>query len=163
MRRTILAAALGVLLLAQTAAGQPPGPPRYSPTFSPYLNLARGGVSPALNYYGLIRPQLDNRTATQNLQTQVQQNYQSINGLQQGEAGGVSAGPPATGFQAGYMTHLGYFLNNGTGGTRPGQATAGRGAGAGFGRGGSAVGGGGFGGFGAQGAGNPNVRAPARR
>jgi len=36
---------------------------------SPYLNLVRGG-NPAVNYYGLVRPQVDSRNAIQQLQQQ---------------------------------------------------------------------------------------------
>jgi hypothetical protein len=38
--------------------GRPPVNPLVSPPLSPYLNLLRGG-NPAINYYGLVRPQQD--------------------------------------------------------------------------------------------------------
>ncbi len=40
------------------------------PTISPYLNLARPGSSPAINYYGLVRPQMQTQQQLQNLQGQ---------------------------------------------------------------------------------------------
>src|SRR4051812_18227610 len=39
-------------IIGPRAGGIPSGP-----TVSPYLNLLRPGNSPALNYYGLVRPQ----------------------------------------------------------------------------------------------------------
>ncbi len=39
------------------------------PTYSPYLNLTRGG-NPAFNYYGLVRPELDFRRAITDIQGQ---------------------------------------------------------------------------------------------
>lgn len=41
-----------------------PSRPEYArmrgrPAVSPYLNMLRGGSSPALNYYNLVRPQVD--------------------------------------------------------------------------------------------------------
>ena len=37
------------------------------PTVSPYLNLGRGGGNPAVNYYGIVRPQMDTNRAFQQL------------------------------------------------------------------------------------------------
>lgn len=115
MVRSMLLVAVAVVGVAGAGVGQPPAPPRYSPPFSPYLNLARPGTSPALNYYGLVRPQVEGRAAAQNLLSQVQQNAQGLTKLQQPGAGPV-LGP--TGFQVGYMTHLGYFQNNASGAGR---------------------------------------------
>src|SRR5262245_26793062 len=41
------------------------------PAVSPYLNLTRGGL-PAVNYFGLVRPQIETQQALQNLQQQIQ-------------------------------------------------------------------------------------------
>src|SRR5256885_1629029 len=64
MNRTTLAlAALLVALAARPAHAQVLGSyapftnPYARPPLSPYLNLNRGGI-PAVNYYGLVRPQL---------------------------------------------------------------------------------------------------------
>jgi hypothetical protein len=72
-------AGLGTLLaFAASAQAQPQigsySPPVVNPhpVISPYLNLNRSGVSPAINYYGIVKPQIENRQALQNLQQQVQ-------------------------------------------------------------------------------------------
>jgi hypothetical protein len=54
---------------AQTA-GPRVGSPPPGPTVSPYLNLLRAGNSPAANYYGLVRPQLQTDAGIQSLQQQ---------------------------------------------------------------------------------------------
>lgn len=36
-----------------------PNPVTPGPTVSPYINLLRSGGNPALNYYGLVRPQFE--------------------------------------------------------------------------------------------------------
>src|SRR4051812_21020503 len=38
------------------------------PAFSPYLNLLRQGGTPTLNYFGLVRPQMQANQAIANLQ-----------------------------------------------------------------------------------------------
>src|SRR5437870_11060220 len=45
--------------------------PYARPTFSPYLNLARPGGNPALNYYGLVRPQIQTSRALQAFQQEL--------------------------------------------------------------------------------------------
>jgi hypothetical protein len=75
----ILAASLGVLLLAQSSARAqitPPyqggvGPqgfygPLARPTLSPYLNIVGGG-NPAINYYGQTNPLFNQRAIDQRL------------------------------------------------------------------------------------------------
>jgi hypothetical protein len=65
--------ALGTRLDAQPQIGTYNTPvvnPR--PVVSPYLNLNHGVGNPAVNYYGLVRPQIENHQAIQNLQQQVQ-------------------------------------------------------------------------------------------
>src|SRR5438309_11081054 len=54
---------------AQLGVYQRPYQPR-SP-FSPYLNLGRGGNS-AINYYGLVRPQIETTRSLQNVEYQLQ-------------------------------------------------------------------------------------------
>src|SRR5438105_12014357 len=64
---------LAASLKAQPQIGtynQPVVNPR--PVISPYLNLNHGGAPPAINYYGIVRPQIENHQAIQNLQQQVQ-------------------------------------------------------------------------------------------
>ena len=92
--------------------------PVNTPAFSPYLNLNRFGSSPALNYYGIVRPQLDAYAATQNLQQQITTNSQTLSGA------GSATDLPATGHSIRFLNTSRYFLN--FGGATGGQATGGR-------------------------------------
>ena len=76
MKRALTLAVLFVIaILATTAHAQfPPGPangPGYSQPVSPYLNLLRRGSDPAINYYGLVRPEIAFQRSIQSLQQQV--------------------------------------------------------------------------------------------
>src|SRR5262249_237412 len=80
----------------------PGGAPAVRPPFSPYLNLLRQNSSPAVNYFGLVRPQ--------------QQFAGSLQGLQQTTAqlGATVAGgdqPPVTGEAFGCQTQRAQFPN----------------------------------------------------
>jgi hypothetical protein len=102
-----LAGAMCVTVLgAEPARAQPPGVRQ--PAFSPYLNLLRPGGTPALNYYGLVRPEQQFRQSIQTLQTGVAANQQALGAIQ---TGGV--GLPATGHPTQFLNYGGYFLNNG--------------------------------------------------
>jgi hypothetical protein len=79
--------------------------PYYRPAFSPYLNLGRGG-NPAVNYYGLVRPQ-------QQFATSIQQLREADTTLFNSAASQVAA--PETGVQAGYMNFSHYYGNRPTG------------------------------------------------
>jgi hypothetical protein len=58
---------------AQGALGQYTQPQWQSrPPLSPYLNLLRPGTNPAINYYGLVRPQIETGQNLQQLQRQLQ-------------------------------------------------------------------------------------------
>lgn len=117
--RICLAAAAAALTLSGPAArGQGPAAVNRPPV-SPYLNLLRGGNPTFLNYYGLVRPQVDAQQAFQALQGQVQ-----TLGVTQAAVGVDGQALPATGVPFGYFTHRAYFLNN-----RGGSAGA---AGAGY-------------------------------
>ncbi|MCI0458368.1 MAG: hypothetical protein L0Z62_15495 [Gemmataceae bacterium] len=62
------------------------------PTFSPYLNLLRGG-SPTVNYFGQVLPQINQARQLQGQQFQLQQLQQQQGQLQAGALGpGVDAG-----------------------------------------------------------------------
>ena len=103
--------AVGVSLSvgAGNAQAQPPVPGGgYSrpPAFSPYLNLLRGGGSPALNYYGIVRPEMQFRQSIQNLSNDINLNQQAIGDL---AAGG---GLPLTGHSTQFMNLGGYFMNS---------------------------------------------------
>jgi hypothetical protein len=84
-----------------------------SPTVSPWLNLNRPGTNPAINYYGIIRPQATFYSGYGSLQ-------QQLNGTQQEIATGLGTGPallPQTGVAAGFMTQTRFFM------TRSGRST----------------------------------------
>jgi hypothetical protein len=68
----LVALALGAQNVAQAQFGGQIGSytrPRTNsnPTVSPYLNLNRAGSNPAINYYGLVRPQMDTNRSFQQL------------------------------------------------------------------------------------------------
>jgi hypothetical protein len=118
--------AVGVTLSVGTAkvSAQPPVPGGgYSrpPAFSPYLNLLRAGGSPALNYYGIVRPQQQFRESIQNLSNDVNLNEQAIGNL--AATGGAL---PTTGHPTQFMNLGGYFMNNsGFGGMQSGGSRVG--------------------------------------
>jgi hypothetical protein len=69
------------------------------PTVSPYLNIIRGG-DPAINYYGLVRPQIAFSRAFQAVDN-------SVVALQ------ADANQPSqTGQRSSFMTQSRYFMNN---------------------------------------------------
>src|SRR5262245_58747136 len=93
--RAVAVAAATVLGGAGASAAQPPlgpsGPassyrpglnPSGIPAYSPYLNLLRPGNPAFMNYYGLVRPELDFRAAVRGLQQQVTANRQTIGNLE---------------------------------------------------------------------------------
>jgi len=91
-----------VVLGTQSASGQfpynqPATNPYARPTISPYLNLARPG-SPAINYYGLVRPEQRFYAGFLQLSQQVAANQQQL------ERTGAEAMEPNTG-------HSAYFMN----------------------------------------------------
>jgi hypothetical protein len=64
------------------AYGGRPVPNPYSrPVLSPYINLLNGG-NPAVNYYGLVRPELQFASSLQQMGQQVALNQQQISDLQ---------------------------------------------------------------------------------
>ena len=99
-----------VLLAAGSVSAQPPGGAS-RPAFSPFLNLNRPGASPTLNYYGLVRPEIQARQSIQNLQGAVATNQQAIGSLQT-----ENTELPGTGHQASFLNHRSYFLTGGAGG-----------------------------------------------
>jgi hypothetical protein len=92
-------------LSAQTTPGSPPPPPR--PSVSPYLNLLRRDQPRALNYYNLVRPQVETRAALGRLEGQITANQEATADLERGEP------LRATGHATGFMTHTRYFQNLG--------------------------------------------------
>jgi hypothetical protein len=95
-----------------TVHAQPPGPGSYTrpPAFSPYLNLNRGG-SPAINYYGLVRPEVQFRQSLLHLSNDVAANQQAL-----GSGNPGFNDMPFTGHPTQFMNLSGYFMNNGTAG-----------------------------------------------
>jgi hypothetical protein len=145
--RTLAALALLTSACPATYAQNPYGPgylPNQRPAISPYLNLYRGGQSPSLNYFTLVRPEFNALNTFQGIQQQQTLDQQAITDLR------ASNALPVTG-------HVPTFLN--TGGYFPGRGGAGRGG---------IGGGGGIGGAGVGGAGgfsgnlsNTGARSPA--
>lgn len=80
---------------------QPPG-------LSPYLNLFRPGSSPALNYFDIVRPQLQNQANFQALQQQQTMFRQQLYQITPNRSSQGTAKVP------GYMTHGKYFGTTGT-------------------------------------------------
>src|SRR5438477_1692275 len=116
MRCTLLASMMalaGLLVLSgeRASAQGPSGPqtigPIANPPFSPYLNLLRRGNPAYLNYYGLVRPELDFRNAFVNLQQQVTANQQGVADL------GAATGLLGTGHPTQFLNTSHYFLNRG--------------------------------------------------
>jgi hypothetical protein len=104
-------ALFSLALFVKMSIAQPPAPP-VRPTFSPYLNLLRGGGSPALNYYGLVRPEQNlqqNLQGIQMNQATTSSNLKTVNDIL---AGNITP----TGVASQFMNHGRYFLNQGTGG-----------------------------------------------
>ena len=119
MTRLMWAALVAALFLTAEAKAQPPAPRPLggasSPPVSPYINLLRGGTDPGINYYGLVRPQLDLRNAILGLQGQAWYNQQAAN-LQAGDWG-------TTGHPVSFLNYGGYFMTT-TGGPVAGGPTA---------------------------------------
>ncbi len=84
-----------------------PGVPFQRPTVSPYLNLFNGGNSPAINYYGIVRPQIDFRNSLMQLQQQLAMGDQSMADM------ASSMTMLTTGHPSLFMSHRRYFLNTG--------------------------------------------------
>ncbi len=123
-------------VMAQFGGSAPLSPP----TISPYVNMLRSDSSPALNYYGLVRPQ----------QEFAQQNQQLGQGLQSLQMQSSSMQPYSSGYgysQLGATGHPVIFNSFGTS-RFSGGYLGGGGGGFGGGGGGGGFGGGGFGGGG---------------
>jgi hypothetical protein len=128
---------IAMLILATGVQAQPPigsyTPPQVNPNpaFSPYLNLNRGN-NPAINYYGVVRPQVENQQAIQ----QLQQQFQGTQAMMPGQGGPLATediGP--TGHRLGgffnYSHYYPLFYAGGGGAGVPAVAGPGYG-GAGF-------------------------------
>jgi hypothetical protein len=136
MRRSAVCSFLTVTALAvgwpspSAVQAQPAPPLRGTPGYpgpavSPYLNLLRQGSSAGVNYYGIVRPEIEFRNSIQNLQQQVSTVGSEVTAQDQS-----LAGLPPTGHPVQFMNYSHYFggsLRNpgATSGARaPGRATA---------------------------------------
>ena len=119
-RCTLFVAALLVALAARPAAAQvlgqytPPSNPYARPPLSPYLNLNRGGI-PAVNYYGLVRPQLQTERFIQQQEILAAQPLAPVP-----DAAAVAY---ATGHPTRFLSYSQYFLSTGGGGAAFGPQT----------------------------------------
>jgi hypothetical protein len=112
---------LAVCLGTPAAYGQFPvqraAPGYRTPPVSPYLNLLRAGSDPAINYYGLVRPEIEFRNSIQNLQQQVETVNTQINA-----GGDVVNGLPVTGHPVQFFNYSHYYPTRAGGGTAFGGA-----------------------------------------
>jgi hypothetical protein len=120
LRLTLPALAVAVVSTAPLLAQpQPPGGVPQRPTFSPYLNLLNRGASPALNYYGLVRPQQQFQQQAGQLQQQLNsasadfQSLQAQNSLLAGTL--INSFLPPTGNVATFNNTGNYFNRIGGG------------------------------------------------
>jgi hypothetical protein len=125
------------------------GSPYSTPGLSPYLNLLQRG-NPAINYYGLVRPQQGYNYAINSLEQAVTANRVAATAAE-------NLAAPATGHQVSFLNYRRFFLNTGAASTFQNlQATAGAGGTGTTGALGAAAarpgfGAGGFGGYGGYG------------
>lgn len=107
--RMVLGLAIAASVIG-TAQAQPGGQrPTFNqyPTFSPYLNLNRPGTSPAINYFGIVRPQFQALSTFQSLEQQAAANRQAISDA----AGAPATALPTTGHPVAFLNTAGYFMN----------------------------------------------------
>jgi len=112
MKHTVWLTVIGLVISVSTVhaqTGRPLGGAA-NPPYSPYLNLVRPGANPAINYYGLVRPQNEFARSMQSLQGQLNSTQQSMTD-QAGEGGLI------TGHAIYFMNYGGYFMNTGAGPT----------------------------------------------
>jgi hypothetical protein len=119
MKKLIVACAAGLagLLSAGSARAQFYTPPQvnpfYRPPVSPYLNLMRPGTPGGINYYGLVRPQLQFSTGLQRVEQEaLAARYQD-------------GAYPTTGHATRFFNYGGYFMNQGGGPTTTGRGVGG--------------------------------------
>lgn len=92
--------------------GKPSTPLGYQ-SFSPYLNMARGGTNAAINYYGLVKPQMQAQQQFYNLNQQTQaleQQQQTMMGL-----GGSNNASSTTGHTTYFGNYSHYYPTTGSG------------------------------------------------
>jgi hypothetical protein len=144
MRRILLRAAALLFTVALLAGHAPawgqgiaprgyPGFPPYggyvpAPAVSPYINLANPNLSPAISYYGIVRPELQTRAAIFGLQNQVNTLGYDQAATDQAARGVLVTGHPV--FFLNYSHYYGDILAPGAAGAAPSAGIgAARGAG----------------------------------
>ena len=135
MLRTLTVAT--VLLLAAPLVAQPQ--PRATPTrpvFSPYLNLLGGTGNPGLNYYGIVRPQMQLQQQFNQLQQQTNQQFAALGQSADAQLDPLMSGaylPPTGGTVSVFGSTAGYFGRIPTGNMVSGTSRFGSGGGGGLG------------------------------
>lgn len=108
-RPTLLALAVvlatGAVYAQAPLAPQTPTQPNTAPVIPPILNLLNRG-NPAINYYGIVRPQVQNQQQLQRLQFGLAQTNAEIAATTTATAAGAL---PITGHVTGFMTQTHYF------------------------------------------------------
>jgi len=114
-----IAIAIGMLVLgagpalAQGPYVRPQTSPLARPALSPYLNLLHNG-SPAVNYYGLVRPQQEFGSSLQEIQNEIRTPQTAPSA----SSGATSL--PITGHPSRFFSHGSYFFSHlGSGSYRP--------------------------------------------
>jgi hypothetical protein len=114
MKRILSAAAAWLVLAvpawAQTGYVRPQTNPYGIPTVSPYVNLNRFAGNPGLNYFGIVRPELQANANLAQLQQQTAALYD-----QQALANIPGADPnqPATGHTSRFFNYSHYYASQG--------------------------------------------------
>ena len=73
-----IVALIAIIATTGLASAQPQPSGVQRPSFSPYLNLARGGTNPGINYLGVVRPQMQMQQQYGQLQQQLRQTNQNL-------------------------------------------------------------------------------------
>jgi hypothetical protein len=97
------------------------------PAFSPILNMSNGGGNPAINYFGIVRPQMQTASALQQLQMNQQMLLTNQGGMQMPFALPLDAQPNmlTTGHNVGFNDYSRFFPIQGFRTGAPGTPTTG--------------------------------------
>jgi hypothetical protein len=105
--RFALPALVGLFCGTGSLLAQYPGMPGQRPPVSPYINLGRPQLAPAIDYYGIVRPQLDFRQSLAGINRQVTTNELAIGSLAESRV------LPPTGVAGNFNTQYRYFMTRG--------------------------------------------------